>query len=160
MEQVVGYAEYEPLRNQNQPQGASLELVQHGSSKNKTETQEVKSMSKSMGTPELKFDYEILPALEPETTSKATITRIDIAKAKDIYKDKATDPDQELVVIYGKVEHDGWEGRLRSMSKPSTAQISARTTIAQFKLRYGQFPKTGMKVDVVADLNGYWKMLP
>lgn len=113
-----------------------------------------------MNTPELKFDYEILPALEPETTSKATITRIEVTKAKDIYKDKATDPEQELIVLYGKVERDGWEGRLRSISKPATHQISARTMMAQFKTRYGQFPKIGMKVDVVADLNGYWKMLP
>ncbi len=115
---------------------------------------------KSTSQTELKFDYEILPALEPETTSEATITNIHVAKAKDIYGDKATDPDQELVVIYGKVERDGWEGRLRSISKPTTKQISPRTMMAQFKLHYGQFPKIGMRVEVVADLNGYWKMVP
>jgi hypothetical protein len=64
----------------------------------------------------------------------------------------------ELCVIYGKVEEDGWEGRLRTFSKPSTKQISSRTIMAQFKLRYKQFPKTGMKVDVVTDDNGYWKI--
>jgi hypothetical protein len=30
--------------------------------------------------------------------------------------------------------------------------------LAQFKQRYKQFPKAGLKVDVVTDENGYWKV--
>jgi hypothetical protein len=58
------------------------------------------------------------------------------------------------------VEHDGWGGRLRAFSKPTAKQITAKTKMAQFKQRYNKFPRTGMKVDVVTDPNGYWKMLP
>jgi hypothetical protein len=57
------------------------------------------------------------------------------------------------------VEQDGWEGRLRAFSKPPGKQITAKTSMAQFKLRYKQFSKTGMKVDVITDSNGYWKMI-
>lgn len=106
------------------------------------------------------FDYEIVENPKPGITSKATITRIEIIKAGEIYKDKAKDPEQRLCVIYGKVEHDGWEGRLRTISRPPTKQISTKTKMAQFKLRYKQFPKSGMKVDVITDSNGYWKMIP
>jgi hypothetical protein len=93
-------------------------------------------------------------------TSKVTITRIEVAKAGDIYKDKAKDPNQELCVIYGRVEQDGWEGRLGAFAKPSTKQITSKTIMAQFKLRYKQLPKSGVKVDVVTDANGFWKMIP
>jgi len=106
------------------------------------------------------FDYEIVDSLKPGVTSKATITRVEIAKAGDIYKNKAKNPDQKIVVIYGKVERDGWEGRLRTFSLPPTKQITAKTVMAQFKHRYKQFPKVGMKGDVVTDANGYWKMIP
>lgn len=106
------------------------------------------------------FEYEVVEKPKAGIPSRATITRIEIAKAGDIYKDKAKDPNQELCVIYGKVEQDGWEGRLRAFSKPPTKQITSRTKMAQFKLRYKQFPKSGMKVDVVTDANGYWKLIP
>ena len=105
------------------------------------------------------FDYEITDNPKPGITSKATITRIETAKAVEIYKE-AKDPEQRVCAIYGKVEHDGWEGRLRTMALPLTKQISTKAKLAQFKLRYNQFPKTGMKVDVITDANGYWKLIP
>ena len=49
---------------------------------------------------------------------------------------------------------------MRAFSKPTAKQITAKTKMAQFKQRYNKFPRTGMKVDVVTDPNGYWKMLP
>ena len=106
------------------------------------------------------FDYEIVDNPKPGITSKATVTLVETTKAGEIFKEKAKDPEQDVCVIYGKVEHDGWEGRLRTFSKPSTKQISTRTKMAQFKLRYKQFPRSGMKVDVITDANGYWKMIP
>src|SRR3990172_4215369 len=109
---------------------------------------------------EKKFDYEITDNPKPGIASKATITRIETAKAAEIYKEKAKDPEQRVCAIYGKVEHDGWEGRLRTISLPPTKQISSKAKLAQFKLRYKQFPKTGMKVDVITDANGYWKLIP
>jgi hypothetical protein len=36
---------------------------------------------------------------------------------------------------------------------------SAKSKLAQFKLWYKQLPKLGMKVDVVTDDNGYWKII-
>jgi len=107
---------------------------------------------------EATFDYEIVDSLKPGITSKAAITRLDTAKASDIYKSKAKNADQKLVVIYGKVEHDGWEGRVGVISLPITKQITLKTKMAQFKQRYKQFPKVGMKVDVETDENGYWKI--
>jgi len=68
---------------------------------------------------EATFDYEIVDSLKPGITSKATITRMDTAKASDIYKNKAKNAEQKLVVIYGKVEHDGWEGRVGVISLPN-----------------------------------------
>ena len=43
-------------------------------------------------------------------------------------------------------------------SKPLTEEISPKSKLAQFKQRYKQFPKVGLKVDVVTDDNGYWKV--
>jgi hypothetical protein len=39
-----------------------------------------------------------------------------------------------------------------------TCPISPKSRLAQFKQRYRQFPKLGMKVDVVTDDNGYWRI--
>lgn len=37
-------------------------------------------------------------------------------------------------------------------------EISSKSKLARFKQRYKRFPTLGMKVDVVTDDNGYWKI--
>ena len=37
-------------------------------------------------------------------------------------------------------------------------EISPKNKLAQFKHRYKQFPKLGMRLDVVMDENGYLKI--
>ena len=48
--------------------------------------------------------------------------------------------------------------RIATFSKPLIEEISSKSRLAQFKQRYKQFPKAGLKVDVVTDDNGYWKI--
>jgi hypothetical protein len=51
------------------------------------------------------------------------------------------------------------EMRIATFSKPQSNEISPKSSLAQFKQRYKQFPKLGMKVDVVTDDSGYWKIV-
>ena len=48
--------------------------------------------------------------------------------------------------------------RIATFAKPQSDAISSKSKLAQFKQRYKQFPKVGLKVDVVTDDNGYWKV--
>jgi len=48
--------------------------------------------------------------------------------------------------------------RIATFAKPQTDEISSKSKLAQFKQRYKQFSKLGMRVDVVTDENGYWKI--
>jgi len=50
------------------------------------------------------------------------------------------------------------EMRIATFAKPQADEISPKSSLVQFKKRYKQFPKTGMKVDVVTDENSYWKI--
>ena len=61
-----------------------------------------------------------------------------------------------LYAIHGRV--DGREMRIATFAKPQSDEIFSKSKLAQFKQRYRQFPRTGMKVDVVTDENGYWKI--
>ena len=88
--------------------------------------------------------------------AKATITKVQLVKAVDIFKDKAKDPEQQLYAIHGRVNDR--EMRIATFAKPQGAEISSKSRLAQFKQRYKQFPKAGMKVDVVTDEKGYWKI--
>jgi hypothetical protein len=63
---------------------------------------------------------------------------------------------QQLYAIHGCVSDR--EMRIATFAKPQSEKISSKSRLEQFKQRYKQFPKTGMKVDVVTDDNGYWKI--
>jgi hypothetical protein len=106
---------------------------------------------------EVEFPYKIVDRKrKPGLKAKATITKVQLVKAAEIFKDKAKDPEQQLYAIHGRV--DGRDMRIATFSKPLSEEISLKSNLAQFKQRYKQFPKTGMKVDVVTDDNGYWKV--
>jgi hypothetical protein len=45
------------------------------------------------------------------------------------------------------------QATVRCVSLPSP-----KSRLALFRQRYKQFPKLGMKIDVVTDENGYWKI--
>ena len=77
-------------------------------------------------------------------------------KATEIFRDKAKNPEQELYAIHGTV--DDREMRIATFSKPQGTEISPKSRLAQFKQRYKKFPTVGMKVDVITDENGYWKV--
>ncbi len=63
----------------------------------------------------------------------------------EIFKDKAKDSEQELYAIHGQVNDR--EIRIAILTKPQCNEMSSKSRLAQFKLRYKQFPKTGLKVD-------------
>jgi hypothetical protein len=109
---------------------------------------------------DIEFPYEIVKPKQrkPGIKAKATITKIELMKAREVYKKGAKDPEQLLYTIFGNV--NGWEGRIGTVVKPHSRQISSNTKLAKFKQRYHQFPKIGMKVDVLTNAKGYWKMLP
>jgi hypothetical protein len=88
--------------------------------------------------------------------AKATITKVQLVKAAEIFKEKAKDPEQQLYAIHGRV--DGREMRIATFAKPQSEEISPKSGLAQFKRHYKRFPMLGMKVDVVTDDNGYWKI--
>ena len=91
-----------------------------------------------------------------DVEAKATITKVQLVKAAEIFKDKAKDPGQQLYAIHGRVNDR--EMRIATFSKPFSEEISPKSRLAQFKQRYRRFPTLGMKVDVVTDDNGYWKI--
>lgn len=104
------------------------------------------------------FDYVIstTPTPKPGTKTKAIITDIQEVKAAEVFKAGARNPEQLIFAIYAKV--DDWQGRIGAINKPSMKTISAKHRLALFKQRYNDFPKVGMRVDVVANDAGYWKL--
>jgi hypothetical protein len=106
--------------------------------------------------PDVEFPYKIAEKRKPGLKAKTSITNVQLVKAAELFKDKAKDPEQMLYAIYGRVE--GHDMRIATFAKPQTNEISPKSKLAQFKQRYKQFPKLGMKVDVVTDENGYWKI--
>ena len=92
---------------------------------------------------------------KPGLKAKATITKVQLVKAVDV-KDKAKDPKQQLYAIHGRVNER--EMRIATFAKPQGEEISPKSRLAQFKQHYKRFPTIGMKVDVVTDENGYWKI--
>ena len=106
---------------------------------------------------EVEFQYKIVDKKrKPGLKAKATITKVQLVKAAEIFKDKAKDPQQELYAIHGRVNDR--EMRIATFSKPPSEEISPKSRLAQFKQHYKQFPKVGLKVDVLTDENGYWKI--
>jgi hypothetical protein len=79
-----------------------------------------------------------------------------VCPSAEIFKEKAKDPEQQLYAINGNI--DGRDMRIATFSKPQSNEISSKSRLAQFKQRYKRFPTLGMKVDVVTDNNGYWKI--
>ena len=105
----------------------------------------------------VEFPYKIVDRKrKPGLKTKATITKVQLVKASEIFKDKAKDPQQELYAVHGRVNDR--EMRIGTFAKPQGDEISPKSRLAQFKQRYKQFPKVGLKVDVVTDNNGYWKI--
>jgi len=106
---------------------------------------------------EVEFPYKIVDKKpKPGLKGKATITKVQLVKAAEIFKDKAKDPQQELYTIHGRVNDR--EMRIATFTKPQSQEISSKSKLARFKQRYKRFPASGMKVDVVTDENGYWKV--
>lgn len=48
--------------------------------------------------------------------------------------------------------------RIGTFTKPQSKEISSKSKLARFKQPYKRFPALGMKIDVVTDDNGYWKI--
>ena len=106
---------------------------------------------------EVEFPYKIVDKKrKPGLKAKAIITKVQLVKAADIFKDKAKDPEQQLYAVYGRVTDR--DLRIATFAKPQGAEISSKSRLAQFKRRYKRFPTVGMKVDVVTDDKGYWKI--
>jgi hypothetical protein len=107
---------------------------------------------------EVEFPYKIVDKKrKPGLKAKAPITKVQVVKAVEIYKDRATDPEQQLYAIYGRVE--GRELRIATFTKPQTAEISTKSKLAQFKQRYKHFPTPNMKVDIVTNDKGFWTIV-
>ncbi|MGO9645893.1 MAG: hypothetical protein ACLPY5_14250 [Candidatus Bathyarchaeia archaeon] len=97
--------------------------------------------------------YEIR---KPGQTAKATITKIENTTAGNIFGKSAKDPKQSVFVIYANVE--GIDTRIATINKPASKYISPKHKLAQFKQRYTQLPKVGLRVDAVTDAKGFWKL--
>jgi hypothetical protein len=107
---------------------------------------------------DVEFPYKIVDKKrKPGLKAKATITKVQLVRAAEIFKDKAKDPEQELYSIHGRVNDH--EMRIATFSKPQNHEISSKSKLARFNIRYKHFPKLGMKVDVETDENGYWKII-
>jgi hypothetical protein len=105
----------------------------------------------------IEFPYKIVDKKrKPGLRAKATITKVQLVKAAEIFKDKAKEPEQQLYAIHGRVNDR--EMRIATFTKPQSEEISSKSKLARFKQRYKRFPALGMKVDVVTDENGYWKV--
>jgi hypothetical protein len=77
-------------------------------------------------------------------------------KAVEIFKGKAKDPEQQLYAVQGRVNDR--EMRIATFTKPVSQEISPKSKLARFKLRYNRLPRLGVKVNVVTDENDYWKV--
>jgi hypothetical protein len=107
---------------------------------------------------EVEFLYKIVDKKrKPGLKAKATITKVQLVKAAEIFKEKAKDPEQQLYAIHGRVNDR--EMRIATFTKPQSVEISSKSKLARFKQRYKRFPALGAKVDVVTDENGYWKIV-
>ena len=65
----------------------------------------------------VEFPYKIVDKKrKPGLKIKAPITKVQLVKASEIFKDKAKDPEQSLYAIYGRVADR--EMRIATFSKP------------------------------------------
>ena len=119
--------------------------------------QEHEKLQRRLIENECRIPYKITDKKrKPGQKAKATITKVQLVKAAEIFRDKAKDPGQMLYAIHGRVNDR--EMRIATFAKPQGEEISPKSRLAQFKQRYKQFPKLGLKVDVVTDENGYRKV--
>lgn len=93
---------------------------------------------------------------KPGLKAKAPITKVQQVKAVEIFKEKAKDPAQPVYAVYARLE--GRDIRVAVFNKPQGEEISPKSKLARFKLRYKRFPAVGMKVGLVTDDNGFWKI--
>ncbi len=107
-----------------------------------------------MSNIEGQLQYELR---KPGQTAKATITKIVLTKAGEVYKKGARNPEQPVYAIIANIE--GWEGRIATINKPPSRYISQKSKMALFKARYKAYPKVGIKVNVVTNEQGYWKLV-
>ena len=107
---------------------------------------------------EIEFPYQIVDKKrEAGLKSKAQITNIQEVKAGQIFGEKARDPAQSVYAIYARI--DGRDMRVATFSKPFGKEISSKTKLAQFKQRYKQFPKVGLKIDLMTSADGFWNIV-
>ena len=81
----------------------------------------------------------------------AKVTRLGMTTAKEMFAEKARNPEQEVLVIFFATE-DGVKGQTPYSYYKHPSQ---RSKIARFVREYGQ-PKVGMAVTIVRDENGFW----
>ncbi len=94
----------------------------------------------------------ILP--EEGQTFKAEIVRIEMAKAGDVYGEKAKDPDKAVANLH--FEADGIAGRA---TLSYTRVPNAKSNLFKFMKRYREAPHRGQTVDVAQDEDGFWRLV-
>jgi hypothetical protein len=75
-------------------------------------------------------------------------------KASEVFKEKAKDPEQLVVVVTADV--DGWVGKICAFNKPPSKSILPTSKLAKYMQRYGKLPEVGQTVDVECSQRGYW----
>ncbi len=106
---------------------------------------------------EVQFPYKIVDKKrKPGLKAKAAITKVQLVKAAEIFRDRAKDPEQMVYAIYARVEDR--DMRIATFSKPQTQEISPKSKLAQFKKRYQRFPTVGGKVDLITNDKGFWTL--
>lgn len=88
---------------------------------------------------------------------KARITRLETKKASEIFGQKTTTPDQQLIEICANV--NGWEGRIGTIPKPPSKMVSPISKMGKFLQRYKKPPELGMPVEVATNEKGYWSLV-
>jgi hypothetical protein len=88
--------------------------------------------------------------------SKARITRVEIRKASEIFKNPKV-PEQQLIEIYGNI--DGWEGRIGTIPKPASKYVSPKSKMAKFLGKYKKPPEAGMTIDAATNEGGFWTLV-
>lgn len=83
---------------------------------------------------------------------EATITKLELKNAQDIFGD-ATKQDKEGIVIYVKV--GGKEYRAAFYSLPDGEYMNQKSRLYAFTRKYGTRPRVGQKVNVEFSSKGY-----
>lgn len=81
----------------------------------------------------------------------AKVVRLGMTTAAELFKEKARNPEQKVVVVFFATD-DGVKGQT---PLSFYAHPSGKSKIARFVRRYGQ-PKVGMPITILRDENGFW----